>query len=95
MRPSPTQLALEQALAENPHDLAAHHAHDSGPAAALASWVERLAEIDVETLDEEGALAVITALERVKRAACAAQARLSVRVDANCGWTVAQAEAQL
>jgi hypothetical protein len=44
-------------------------------------WLARLSELDPGGLDEYEALEAITALERVKRAASAAQARLSVRVD--------------
>jgi len=50
-------------------------------AADLGSWVDVLVGLDVGAVDESFALEVITGLERVKRAACAAQARLSVRVD--------------
>jgi 5-methylcytosine-specific restriction endonuclease McrA len=40
-----------------------------------------LTDLDVSSYDEESALAAITSLERLKRAAAASQARLSVRAD--------------
>jgi hypothetical protein len=43
--------------------------------------IAHLAELDPETYDERRALEAITALEQLKHAAAAAQARLSVRVD--------------
>jgi hypothetical protein len=46
------------------------------------AWLSALSGIDPARLDEVGALETITALERLKRAAAATQARLSVRVDA-------------
>jgi hypothetical protein len=46
-----------------------------------AAWLAAMSQIDVSGLDESGALEAITSLERLKRAASAAQARLSVRVD--------------
>jgi hypothetical protein len=46
------------------------------------AWLSALSGIDPVRLDEVGALEAITALERLKRAAAATQARLSVRVDA-------------
>jgi hypothetical protein len=49
--------------------------------AELGAWTSRLAEVDVTRCDEAEAIDVITELERLKRAAAAAQARLSVRVD--------------
>jgi hypothetical protein len=46
-----------------------------------AGWLAALSEIDLGGLDESAALDAITSLERLKRAASAAQARLSVHVD--------------
>jgi len=45
------------------------------------AWVAALSEMDASGLDESAALGAITSLERLKRAASAAQARLSVHVD--------------
>ena len=44
-------------------------------------WLTALMELEPGEFDEKGALEAITALERLKRAAAGAQARLSVRVD--------------
>lgn len=55
--------------------------HASTRVPDLAGWLAQLAALDPSGLDEAGALDVITALERLKRAAAAAQARLSVRVE--------------
>jgi hypothetical protein len=49
--------------------------------AEAEAWLARLSRLDPSGLDEGEALAAINALERVKRAVSAAQARLSVRVD--------------
>jgi hypothetical protein len=59
----------------------AGHVGGSSYAAHLTEWVTAVAEIDPSELDEAAALDAITSLERVKRAASAAQARLSVHVD--------------
>jgi hypothetical protein len=44
-------------------------------------WLAALSRIDPGGFDEAGGLVAITGLERLKRAAAAAQARLSVRVE--------------
>ncbi|HEX4471554.1 MAG TPA: hypothetical protein VH085_06275, partial [Nocardioides sp.] len=45
------------------------------------AWLAALVEIEPDDFDEKTALKAITALERLKRAAAGAQARLAVRVD--------------
>ncbi|WP_151081826.1 HNH endonuclease [Nocardioides cynanchi] len=47
----------------------------------VGSWVDVLSELEAGALDEPSALDLITTLERLKRAASAAQARLGVRVE--------------
>jgi hypothetical protein len=51
------------------------------PAVVLAQCLAELAEVDPCAYDEAAALETITAIEKVKRAASAAQAVLSQRVD--------------
>lgn len=50
-------------------------------AAVFGEWVSELGELEPGSFDEGSALEAITAIEKVKRAAAAAQARLSVHVE--------------